>query len=536
MAEAGTAPAPAVAAQVLYRKWRPQTFTEVSGQPAVVRTLRNSVAGRSPAHAYLLCGPRGTGKTTLGRLLAKAVCCEAPADGEPCNICASCRDFLDGRAPDLIEMDAASNRGIEEIRRLKDRVGLAPIGGQFKVYLIDEVHMLTSEAYNALLKTLEEPPGHVIFVLATTEAHKVPPTIISRCQRFDLHRLPLANVVERLAYICDQEGFSLDEASLQEIARAASGSLRDAINTLEQLTTFYGASPDLEQTREMLGLNTDARSRELVQAALSGQLADALRLIAAVKDDGVDLRQFGRQAVAYLRELLLVKAGAADALDVPLDQLEAMQTLAAGVAVTEILAALKSFSSVEFREGVHTSLPLELAVVELLAGAPDAPRAVASPPAAEPKAPRKLEASAAPPAAAGAPALAAAPEPLTEPETLPATPAPVIGDAGELLEQVRAALKETNKQVAGLLNGSCEVLALGEDTVTLGVYFKFHLDKLQSAPVREPIEEAMSRIAGRKLSIVCEMTEPRSQPSRARKTGPLANAALDLGAVLVEDE
>jgi DNA polymerase-3 subunit gamma/tau len=229
--------------EVLYRKWRPQSFSEVVGQDPITQTVRNSLASGRVAHAYLFCGPRGTGKTSMGRLLAKAVNCLQPADGEPCNTCESCQAYLEGRAMDLVEMDAASNRGIDEIRKLRDRVGLAPMAGERKVYLVDEVHMLTAEAYNALLKTLEEPPPHIIFILATTEAHKVPATIISRCQRFDFHRLPLAAVVSRLEHICKQEGIQIEAAALQEIARSASGSLRDAINWWSSLATTTARRP-----------------------------------------------------------------------------------------------------------------------------------------------------------------------------------------------------------------------------------------------------------------------------------------------------
>ncbi len=522
------APDRGAAGQVLYRKWRPQTFSEISAQEAVVRTLRNSVAGGKPAHAYLFCGPRGTGKTTMGRLLAKAVCCESAADGEPCNRCVSCQAFLDGRAADLIEMDAASNRGIEEMRRLKDRVGLAPMGGRYKVYLVDEVHMLTQEAYNALLKTLEEPPPHVIFVLATTEAHKVPSTIISRCQRFDLHRIPLAATVERLGSICREEGFTISQESLQEVARSASGSLRDAINTLEQLVTYYGPAPALEQTREMLGLNTDARSRELARAVLGRQQSDALRIIAAVRDDGVDLRLFTRQLVACLREVLLVKSGAADALDAPADYVQELQELAAALDVSDVLAALKGFSALDFREGVYSSLPLELASVEfVIAGSAPAARPA---PAAAP-APLKPVARVSQP-----PAEKAAPPPAEPAEPQPSVAAAPATESDDLLEQVRADLKDSHKQVAALLNGSCEVASISEDTVTLGVYFSFHVEKLQAAPVRTALEAAISKRLGRTMQVRCEQAEPGPASPRGKKGQRLSHMAQELGAVLIEDE
>src|SRR3990172_1835861 len=216
---------------VLYRKWRSQSFSELVGQEHVTRTLLNALASGRLAHAYLFCGPRGTGKTSTARILAKAINCQENAGlGEPCNRCLMCRSITEGRCLDLIEIDAASNRGIDEIRDLRDKVNFVPNEARYKVYIIDEVHMLTPQAFNALLKTLEEPPGHTVFVLATTEAHQVPSTIISRCQRFDFRRIPLPQMTERLAHICREEGISSRPEALETLARRATGSLRDAEN------------------------------------------------------------------------------------------------------------------------------------------------------------------------------------------------------------------------------------------------------------------------------------------------------------------
>ncbi|MGH8723176.1 MAG: DNA polymerase III subunit gamma/tau, partial [Burkholderiales bacterium] len=314
-----------------------------------------------------------TGKTTLGRLLAKAANCVGPVDGEPCNECASCVAFNEGRAMDFVEQDAASHNSVDDIRQLRENVALSPMAGGRKVYLLDEVHMLSTGARNALLKTLEEPPPHIVFVLATTEAHKLDATIISRCQRFDLRRIPMTAVVERLGQICEGEGVTLDQAALEDIARGASGSLRDAINGLEQVVTYYGNAPAIEQVREALGLSTDIRSGELARLALAGDLGGGLKLIATVRDDGADMKNFNKQVVDYLRNLLLAKSGALEALDLPREAAEEVKQLASKLERGEIVRVLKAFAAADFRDDSQASLPLELAFVES-AGRAAAPR------------------------------------------------------------------------------------------------------------------------------------------------------------------
>ena len=413
--------------EVLYRKYRPQTFAELAGQEPIARTLRNAVAARKVSHAYLFSGPRGTGKTSSGRLLAKAVNCTNPQEGEPCNKCDSCLAFLGGRAMDLIELDAASNRGIDEIRSLREKVGFAPATAEFKVYIIDEAHMLTDAAFNALLKTLEEPPPHVIFVLATTEPHKVPATIASRCQRFDFRRIPLDASVERLDYICQQEGISCPREALELIARTATGSMRDSINILEQVMDYHGRELTLEAVRSGLGLTGDARSADLARLVLKGDLGEGLALIAAVRDDGLDLRQFQREVVSYLRQLLLVQAGAESALSLTKEQAKEMKKLLEGVAREALVQALRTFGQADLRGDPWSSLPLELALAEciLTRGAEQQPRPAPPPPQrqVEPSAPAPAlsKENAAPPRPAP---VAPAPPPQRQAE--PSAPAPAL--------------------------------------------------------------------------------------------------------------
>jgi len=530
-----TSPQTTQAGQVLYRKWRPQAFAEVVGQEIVTRTLRNSVASGRIAHAYLLSGPRGTGKTSLGRLVAKAANCAAPVEGEPCNECDSCRAFLEGRAIDFIEQDAASHNSVDDIRQLRENVILNPMSGRYKVYLLDEVHMLSTSAENALLKTLEEPPPHIIFVLATTEPHKVTATIISRCQRFDLRRIPTPAVVERLAFICEKEGFSLDEVALQEMARISSGSLRDAINALEQTVTYYGPSPSLEQVREALGISVDVRSAELTRLLLGGPsagsgqaLAQELKLVAAVRDDGVDMRRFSREVVDYLRELLLVKADAADTLDQPRETLAEMQTLTREVGGAEIVRALKALGRLDFRDDPQSSLPLELALVEL-ASEPERPATPETAPAPEPAAAEEPEPQFSIPvsgteevAATTAGATVSAAEETGEAP-------PPAGVPPDVLTRIREACKDSDKQLAALLNASCEVKSLEGDVLTLGFYHTFHLERVEAGGYPGRLNELFSQALGRPVTTELVHSPRRPTPGKI-KGGHLARAARELGA------
>jgi len=513
--------------EVLYRKWRPQRFSEVMGQEAITRTLRNSVASdRGLAHAYLFCGPRGTGKTTLGRLLAKVANCDRPHEGEPCNECASCNAFNEGRAMDFIEQDAASHNSVDDIRQLRENVVLTPMAGGKKVYLLDEVHMLSKGAENALLKTLEEPPDHIIFVLATTEAHKVETTIISRCQRFDLRRIPLSATVERLAEICRTEGYSLEEAALEEIGRSATGSLRDAINGLEQVVTYYGQSPSLEQVREALGLVVDVRSAELARLAIGGDLVGGLALIATVRDDGADMKHFCRQVVGYLRNLLLAKTGALDALDLPEEAAEEAKETGGKLDRNRIVEVLRAFALADFRDDSPASggsLPLELALMEVALASGKASTVAESPATAEV-------------APAGDDGKADALErPLEgETEVTPQVVAPVLSapsaETLDLLDRVRQVCKDTDRQLSGLLNGSCEVRSEEEEVVTLGFYHTFHLERIESGPYAKRLEELFSSVLGRPIRIAFEHS-PRERVVRtAAKGGHLVEAARQLGA------
>ena len=554
--------------EVLYRKWRPRTFSEIAGQDAVVRTLTNALAAGKVAHAYLFSGPRGTGKTTTGRLLAKALNCAKPKKGEPCNSCDSCNIYLEGRALDLIELDAASNRGIDEIRSLREKAAFAPSAGgdAYKVYLVDEVHMLTEPAFNALLKTLEEPPPHVVFVLATTEAHKVPATVASRCQRFDFRRIPLAAAVERLSYIAGQEKIECPREALEQIARSATGSLRDAVNLLEQLADSYGKTLSLEQVQEGLGLVVDARSAELSANALRDELAQGLSLIAAVRDDGLDLRQFQRQVVAHLRALLLAKVEAASSDAWSAEQIEEMRAVVADVSTERIVRTLRAFGDADLRADPLSSLPLELALAgSILAASPGATAAAAAKPeAAPPPAPRP-EKRRAPPKPKAAPE-AKQPE-ATQPEAKQAVPTnspdgdapseparkptaetkpppapqeevtPALAEARARWPAIVQRARELHYRVGALLNSGCGIIQASNEEIVFGFRHTIHLDRMQAdggenlRALQEAVDEALG--AGRTVRCVLE---PNVEVMRATRGGHLVRAAEELGGQVLTDE
>ncbi|MCH2316780.1 MAG: DNA polymerase III subunit gamma/tau [SAR202 cluster bacterium] len=350
--------------QVLYRKWRPQKLTDVVGQESVTQTLQRAVATDRISHAYLLCGPRGTGKTSTARILAKAVNCKSPIDGEPDNECHACVSISEGRALDLIEIDAASNRGIDDIRSLSDKINFAPNEFRYKVYIIDEVHMLTEQAFNALLKTLEEPPDHAIFILATTEAHKVPLTIISRCQRYDFRRIPLSAMSQKLAELCGAEGVEATEEALEILAKSATGSLRDAENLLEQAVVSYGSPLQGDQIREMLGLGGDVEALKLARHVVAKTVGEGLSTITEVSNSGADLRQLQRGVTEFLRSVMLIKSGSTDELGYSEEVTTQLRAAASGSELTHLLRAIKAFSSADMRHDSSSPLPLELALVE----------------------------------------------------------------------------------------------------------------------------------------------------------------------------
>ena len=555
--------------EVLYRRWRPQRFADVAGQEPVTTTLRHAVAAASPAHAYLFSGPRGTGKTSTGRILAKAVNCLEPGeDGEPDNACQSCEAFSRGSALDLIELDAASNRGIDEIRELREAVGYVPANARYKVYLIDEVHMLTDAAFNALLKTLEEPPPHVIFVLATTEPHRIPATILSRCQRFDFRRIPLADTVERLHTIGEGEGLTVADGGLELIARQATGSLRDAVNLLDQLVAYHGRELSLEAVRGGLGLVVDDRAGELARASVARDLRAGLDVLDAARSDGIEIRALMRAAVVTLRSALLLKAGGGDQLGLSESEAEQLKALAGEGAAVDIVAALRALGSIDFAGDAYDALPAEIAFAMLAVGLGEEAPAAAAPP---------QPAAAAPPRSAAAPVqpqpqrsrrpsqprgeaprrLAEQAAPAASPAATASRPAAASGsfvppDEGELSPQlvevrgkweaIRAAARKRHHKAGALLNTPCNIKSFDGDKIELGFRFPVHVEQVmtfESGKVMQAISEAVVEAVGRPVEVAAvvweQLEQARPAVSQRSQGGHLVDEARKQGAESVEE-
>lgn len=354
--------------QALYRKWRPKLWGEVVGQDHIVQTLKNAIAANRVGHAYLFSGPRGTGKTTTARLLAKAVNCTGKTAEKPCDQCPNCLAVNESSYIDLIEIDAATNTGVDDVRDLRDKINFAPNMGQYKVYIIDEVHMFTNSAFNAILKTLEEPPAHAIFILATTELHKIPATILSRCQRYEFRRIPVATIVDLLSKKAKEEDFDVNPDVLTLIARQSTGSMRDAISLLDQLSST-AKTITLDLALSLLGTTTNTAIASIVDCIISYETGKALDHFQNAMDSGAEARQLARQMVEYLRNILLARNGNISLVDTTAEVRETIAKHAQKLQTRHVLTAIERFNNAASdtrRSGWQPGLGFELALAETI--------------------------------------------------------------------------------------------------------------------------------------------------------------------------
>ena len=554
--------------QVYYRKWRPSSFNELAGQEHVSTTLRQSVRMGRISHSYLFCGPRGCGKTTTARIIAKAANCLDLQDGDPCNACAVCDAINEGRFMDIIELDAASNRGIDEIRDIRDKVNFAPVQGRRKVYIIDEAHMLTDAASNAFLKTLEEPPEHVIFVLCTTEAHRILPTIISRCQRLDFRRIPSETVYGRLSEIADAEGVAVEPAALRMVARYASGSLRDAENLLEQLVVSCPGGVTAPEVEKLLGLGSDEAALELVKYLLLGNTSASLTAVNRAAWEGSDLRQLHRQTSDLLRGFMHLQWGSEEAVDLPEHVTAQLREMVGQLPPWRIVRALKAWGAVNMRYDAPSTLPLELAVVEICEeSAAPAPPAEA-PPAAP--APARREAQPPPPRnarpepAAGRPREprpdrppprerpAAAPSGGRGPAQQPAAAASgrPAAESSDLWVQWNNTVKSLSRHKGrkynlGALLRDCKVNSISLDGEKLVLPFtnKANLERMQEElddpASQKRMTDALAQFFGEGCDYELTLANGQQASGNGNKTAqqsPLVRAALGMGARIIQEQ
>lgn len=508
--------------QALYRKYRPQAWDAVVGQDHVVTTLKNAIAADRVGHAYLFAGSRGTGKTTLARLLAKAVNCTNPDPTKrPCNECDHCKAVNDNRFMDLIEIDAASNTSVDDVRDLRDKINFSPSQGKYKIYIIDEVHMLSTAAFNALLKTLEEPPPHAIFVLATTEIHKIPATVLSRCQRHEFRRVPVGEIVTNLKMIVKAENLQADDDALIQIARQSAGGMRDAISLLDQLSST-GDKITLALAQTVLGTATSQTVLDTLTSIMDHDPAHGLETIHKALDAGADPRSLARQIVEYLRGLMLIQMGNANQVEATADVKKQMQAHAKSFSTSDVLRMMKSFNNAatDLRGGWQPSLSLELALAEVLDAPNESPQP-AAPIRSKPQ-PAILyqEAESKPKAESEA-----APHPVEK-------SAVSAGDVIKAWKHMSSALPKAQANLSALMN-SVKMIDVQGKTLILGLASDVLVSKIDKPDQIEAIQKLIKDEFGADVSVRCVVTNAKGKiPANVAQDGMVATAIQHGGEIV----
>ena len=537
--------------QALYRKWRPHLWEEVVGQDPIVYTLRNSIRLGKLRHAYLFSGPRGTGKTTTARLLAKAFnCLSEDQANHPCDKCAHCLAVNENAYIDLIEIDAASNTSVEDVRKMREKIGLSPSQGKFKVYIIDEVHMLSTAAFNALLKTLEEPPAHSVFILATTEIHKIPATVLSRCQRFEFRRIPVNHIVVQLEKIVQNENLQVSSDALVLIARQATGSLRDAISLLDQLTSS-GEAVDLGSAQEVLGTSASQSVIDLAACVIDKNTVSGLETLHSALDGGTDPRQYARQLVDHFRSLLLIALGNSEQVDASADLKQVLQAQCRRTDARSLLEFLRLFNNAAFdsRNSWQPSLSMEMAFAQAVAYAPETSESALQ--ATPPPAVRDALPQVGPPHRNPSPPSKTFPSSaqVGKPDeqgsrkaaTLPSDPAPATGQVDNVLQQwdkIRAAVKRQRPQTEALLN-SCKVRRIQDGRLFLGFDGDLLRSKMEAGDNIAATRQAVREVTGVEMDIVCTVVSAKAttlpQEIGAEPDG-IVSAAVNAGGKIIHKE
>jgi DNA polymerase-3 subunit gamma/tau len=501
--------------QAFYRVWRPAVWDEVVGQDHIVQTLRNAIITDRVAHAYLFAGPKGTGKTTSARLLAKAVnCLDEKKENQPCNQCENCVAVNEGRFLDLMEIDAASNTSVDDVRDLRDKINFAPSQGKFKVYIIDEVHMLSTSAFNALLKTLEEPPSHVIFILCTTEIHKIPATVLSRCQRHEFRRIPVPVIIEKLGELTKKEKIKIEPDALSLIARQATGSMRDAISLVDQLSSM-SKKVTLEIAQEVLGTATSQSVIELVDAILTENSGLGLEIIHKALDGGTDPRQYSRQVVDYLRDLLVIRMQAGQYLELTPEMREKMNQQSLQFETAQLVSVITAFSeaSTDLKANWHPGLGLELALASSMNQPMPAATQVEEAPRTRNHAPKQvfeknLRASE-PNQTGSANKMEGAAQPAADedPSFVPGTPL-TLELAKSQWERVKRAVGSRNRMTAAVVN-SGKLVKAGGDTIVLNFESELLRERVMEEKANKLVSFMLNKVYGQEINLVCTVGDQK---------------------------